>query len=592
MKLIVPYFQQPCGADSRLVRLAEFVGAECELLSLPQGQLSLTDFLNGVPCSKGTCLVVNPQVLQEWSGTEKCPMELATTLLSHFKHIFVHALRPRLFDSGMVAALSRGQFGCVREIDGVESKYEFDGDSRYICGPFAGMSFGPANPACDHVFERVGDKTVEQLITIGGLPFMAAVRSEGSEVLFLASEEVADLSTEVGASPLTEYFSRLVPQIMALRHFCSDDCWQPGAPHASIIVDDPLLRRTYGRLNYKTLLDLMNRHNFHTTVAFIPHNFRRSSPEVARMFRENPRRFSLCFHGNDHTRSEFASTDIAMLNRFVEVARHRMQIHDKRTGFPCENVMVFPQGSFSVEAMKVLRALNFSAAVNTVQHPKGHLNRLTIGELAQPAVLRYGGFPLFIRRPSRLVREEEIAFAVFFGKPVLIVEHHEIFERPAVLLEAVSKINSVVPEIHWTGLQEAVSHAVFKRRRRNGGWQVKGYSNTVHLEAAPNPRTFSIEWMSGRDVSSARQVLQNGTPVSSLQTEDDCIRVRISVPAKESHTLTVVYGNDFPIVPKLGVRWKIKAFLRRRLSEIRDNYVSSSPRLMAAARAFQRLVFT
>ena len=114
---------------------------------------------------------------------------------------------------------------------------------------------------------------------------------------------------------------------MALRYAAGDECWRPRERHASIIVDDPLLRKEYGFLNFETLLRLTKQHNFHTTIAFIPHNFRRSSPRITRMFRENASRLAICFHGNDHTGGEFASTDTALLNTLLRVAEDRIDLH-------------------------------------------------------------------------------------------------------------------------------------------------------------------------------------------------------------------------------------------------------------------------
>jgi len=41
------------------------------------------------------------------------------------------------------------------------------------------------------------------------------------------------------------------------------------------------------------------------------------------MFRENPHRLSICFHGNDHTEAEFASNDPALLNGMLDIAEGR-----------------------------------------------------------------------------------------------------------------------------------------------------------------------------------------------------------------------------------------------------------------------------
>lgn len=54
--------------------------------------------------------------------------------------------------------------------------------------------------------------------------------------------------------------------------------------HACIIIDDPLLRENYGFLNYRKLLDLMDKHDFHTSIAFIPWNYNRTDKNLATLF--------------------------------------------------------------------------------------------------------------------------------------------------------------------------------------------------------------------------------------------------------------------------------------------------------------------
>jgi len=147
-----------------------------------------------------------------------------------------------------------------------------------------------------------------------------------------------------------------------------------------IIIDDPLLRPTYGFLNFERLLRLVEEFNLFVTIAFIPYNYRRNSRRIVRMFRENRERLAICFHGNDHTTEELASSDISRLNTMLDIAESRMSIHHKSSGVDCHRVMVFPQGNFSVEAMQVLNSRNFDGAVNTTPNPMHEAVRLTLGE--------------------------------------------------------------------------------------------------------------------------------------------------------------------------------------------------------------------
>ena len=90
-----------------------------------------------------------------------------------------------------------------------------------------------------------------------------------------------------------------------------------------------------------------------------------------------------------------ASKDTGLLNAMVTVAEERMDLHQKKTGIQCDKVMVFPQGNFSQNAMDVLKAHNFRASVNSGPFPRGEHVSLTLRELIEPAILKYGGFPLF-----------------------------------------------------------------------------------------------------------------------------------------------------------------------------------------------------
>jgi hypothetical protein len=286
VKLVVPYVGELRDLDARLLRLAEFLGVSCETLALAN-VANHVEFLEKTVPDDCSCFVVNPQVMKEWVGPDGLSTALVALLLSRFSYLLVHGVRVSAFDSKMVAALSHGKLKSVDEIDQESPVYVIAEDSKHVCEAFSGISFGPANAVNDHVFCTSGsDPAVQQLISIGGRPFMAAVSLERTKILFVGSEDIADPNTEVGDAPLAEYFSRFVPHAMALRYAAGDECWRPYKAHASIIIDDPLLRKSYGFLNFDSLLRLADQHNFHTTIAFIPHNFRRNSSRITVSFRE------------------------------------------------------------------------------------------------------------------------------------------------------------------------------------------------------------------------------------------------------------------------------------------------------------------
>jgi hypothetical protein len=589
MKLVVPHTGELQAVDARLIGLAEFLGVRCEPLRLAKEVQQYAEYIEKAVPDQNSCLVINPQVIREWVGGDVLPAELVSSLVLRFPHVYMHALTLDPFVAVMVAAVSGGKLQSVQPIADMGQPYEISSNSKDICGPFAGLSFGPINAANDRVLAvSSDDPTVRTLISIGGRPNMAVVKRDKTKILFLASEDTADINAEIGREPVRNYFSRFMPHAMALRHIFGEECWRPSKQSASIIIDDPLLRRDYGYLNFESLLRLMEEYNFHTTISFIPHNYRRNSARIIGMFRENAHRLSICFHGNDHTEAELASSDTALLNRILGIAEERMKVHEQVTGLHCDRVMVFPQDNYSVEAMEVLKSRNFHAAISS-PNPVGKPLPLRLADLAQPAVLRYGGFPLFVRNFVKEIQSQDIAFNLFFGKPILIGEHHDIFKHPGSLLEVVQKINSISPGISWSNLESVVDNSTLKRRSPDGTVQVRPYSSNVLIaNDSGSVKRFSIMWDQAGQCSPIEQVLRDETRFPGVEIDDAGIRVLAELPPRASQIFSVVYRNDRATLEKPGFMWDTQAFLRRRLSEVRDNYLSKNQHVLAAAKALQR----
>ena len=590
MKLVVPYSGELNPADARLVRLTESLGGQCELLGVEKGDTLSPDFIEKHVADKNSCFVVNPAAIRECLQSESFPLGLASYLTSQFSFVLIHNLSLDPFAAGAISTFSQGSLHSLQPIEGAGLSYEISSGHKEVCGAFSGLTFGPVNQTTDRVFAANRDSAmVRTHVAIGGQPFFASIQRERAEVFFLAGANVADLSADVGAQPLAEYFSQLMPAAMFIRYAFRERCWHTNQHHATLVIDDPLLRKDYGFLNYERLLALMDEYNFHTSIAFIPFNYRRNSPGIARLFRERPDRLSICFHGNDHTAAEFASKDSGLLNAMLTVAEERMDVHQKETGIQCDHVMVFPQGNFSRDAMAVLKAHNFSAAVNSGPYPRGENSGLSLLEFMEPAVLKYGGFPLFLRKYPPEIALQDIAFNLFFGKPVLIVEHHEIFKDPESLTQLVSRINTLAPEIRWSNLQAAVENSYLRRWTKDGTLEIRAYANAGKIEnISKNIVRCSVEWPGHSEIP-VEKVLLDGTPWHDTQTDDKGIRLSFDVSPGGSREFSVVYQNNFGLSDaNRRVPWKAKAFFRRRLSELRDNHLSKSPGLLSVAKALQR----
>ena len=582
MKLVVPYVGDLTIQDARLIRLTEFLGGQCELLPLEKGATLSPEFIETRVRDKDSCFVINPATIQKCLLTEDFPSELASYLTSRFSFVFVHNLSPGHLADSIVHIFSEGSLGPVCPLEKSWLSYKIAADDKQVCGPFSGLNFGPVAKENDQVFSGAADSSaLRTYIAIGGQPFFASIQRERAEVFFLAGAKIADLEATASPEYLTSWFSRLIPAAMFIRYAFGEECWKPNQHHGTLIIDDPLLWKDYGFLNFERALELMEKYNFHTSIAFKPCNWRRNDPSIVKLFRERPDRYSLCFHGNDHTAAELATNDNGLLDSMLTEAENRMDAHEKMTGIQCDHVMVFPQGYFSLNAMRVLMAHNFSGAVNSKPYPHGESGGLALRDLIQPSILKYGGLPLFTRRYVREITMQDIGFDLFFGKPVLLVEHHDIFRRTEYLTTVISRINDFVPNLIWSNLQTSVENSLLKRRAPDGTFQVRSYANQGRIEnSSESLMRCLIEWPHAGEFPTER-VTPDRTPSSDRNSENKDGRVSFDLGPGESRRFSVDCANDFhrPNVERPS-RWKFWVFLRQRLSEIRDNHLCRVPILL------------
>ena len=162
-------------------------------------------------------------------GRKCLPAELVSTFVLRFPHVLVHALTLDPFVGEMVSTVSGGKLQSVQPITDVgtalRNQLELE---RYLRTFFGALVRPRLIAANDRVFAAsTDDPTVRKLISIDRRPNMAVVKRGEAEIVFLASEDTADVNDEVGREPLCDYFSRLIPHAMALRNIFGEECWHP-----------------------------------------------------------------------------------------------------------------------------------------------------------------------------------------------------------------------------------------------------------------------------------------------------------------------------------------------------------------------------
>jgi hypothetical protein len=567
----------PARSDRSAYEIALFLGAGASLVSLSPAALRDRQSVRTL-VPNCTCLIVAAETLASAADAMPPGMgDLASLTTDVAAHVFVYGFQPTDRHSAVLRHLTSSAFlGVHPRLDG-NATFRMPEGHREWCGPFSGLSLETVSTLGEQCFlEGRGDHPRTTLIRCGDEPFFVRTMRGGSQLFVSASRELADLDDSVPrpARPLF-WFSRLLPLMMFLRGALGDRVWHNNTPRACFIIDDPLLKNRHGFLEYKRLVEVMRHEKFSTSIAFIPWNYRRSNRAVAALLTSNqPGVPSLCVHGCDHTHAEFETTDFNVLRGRAQTALDRMDAHRRLSGVPFDDVMVFPRGRFSAEAVAALRASGFLATVNGDVWPLNMPH--TLRDLLEVAVTRFSDVPLFSRRYPRDLAE--FAFDLFMGKPVLTAEHHGYFrEGYAALTTFVRRLRHLDPRLEWSSLATICSTACLTRTTAEGNTDVQFYANRFSMRNNGRyAQTYTLFRRIGPDASLPR-VTVNGRE-SGCDRNEDCVRIVLSLESGQAVDIRVESGAtryaDKPwratTIQNAGVG------ARRLLGEFRDNYVDTT----------------
>lgn len=363
-----------------------------------------------------------------------------------------------------LAALSGGAFADVVACDGPSRVYEVGTGLPESTGPITGAKIHASAGPHDLALELGSGPAVETLVSVNDRPLFARAGIGTSRLYALATTDVLDTARRIDRLNEVSSFSLFAPVLMLLREVYGDALWHSSERFAALVIDDPPLQPSYGYLNYRRLSECMASDGFAATIAFVPYNHRRTRAGTARLVNAANGRLSLCVHGCDHVRGEFASRDAADLRAMVATGLSRMEAHRARRGTDYAHVMVFPGGRFSDEAMQTLAQAGFDAVVNSTPYPVEGASLLPAGAFLSPAVERYPGLPLLLRRYP--VAATPFAIESFLGKPALIAAHPGDFkDRFGRIRHVVKRLNASAAPPEWTGLGEIVGRLYLERRR-------------------------------------------------------------------------------------------------------------------------------
>jgi hypothetical protein len=352
----------PSSTESRLGRILEFFGIRAESLGLDQSpSLSWGD-------GPDTTYVLFASV-DTFVAAQMAPE--AAHAIANAAAIYLYPTADRASSERALQRVEGWANACLgaasadRHCSLVVSM-----DLGELVGPMAGIAVSARPQKEDFVlagFSSSKTPAFDTLLSADQAPVFIRFEQQGVATFLCTSATMVDIDGPV-AGPyfdVKEYFCSVVPLALFVTWAFRDVMWRPQESGACLIIDDPLLKPTYGFCDFESLLNLMNQHDFTTNIAFIPWNWRRTSPAAAAFFGRERRRFSVSIHGCDHTASEFGDTSVDQIEAKARLAQSRMRGHLARTGLAHDSVMVFPQGVFSSQAPGVLKRNGFIAAVNT-----------------------------------------------------------------------------------------------------------------------------------------------------------------------------------------------------------------------------------
>lgn len=397
-----------------------------------------------------------------------------------------------------------------------------------------------------------------------------------SPIFFMPSMELFDTSWSGDPAALAKAFSSMAPFFLALSGAAADYGWHMERRYANLTIDDAWLTEPYGRMNYRDLLGEMQKHQFHTTVAFIPWNYDRSRSDVVALVRAHPERFSFCIHGNNHTHREFgeyATNPLAEQVAGIRQAVARMERFQALTGIGYDRFMVFPHSVAPEPTFSALRRYNFLGTANSMNVPADSRVPADPLFLLRPSTLRYGNLlSLFRYSAEERLPALEIAINGFLGNPQLFYGHQGLFEPGAGAFdETADLVNRIEPATRWTSLGEIARHLYLVRRRSDGdGFDVRLLSGEVEFEnTTDSDLIYHIE--------------QDGhCPPPECSVSIDGVRVgdgvlRVAIPPRKTTRLASVYRNDLDLTREPVGKGSLYTRGLRFASDFRDLWLSRIP---------------
>jgi hypothetical protein len=405
-------------------------------------------------------------------------------------------------------------------------------------------------------------------------------------VYLLGIDQVPDAELAVSSAeqelPLV---SAAIAILLFVRKHFPVHAWFPAESFGNFVIDDPLLRPSYGFVRHEQLAAHVSEANGAATIAFIPWNARRSARQTVELYKRT-KNLSVCVHGYEHIADEFSTPNIEDLRWRAEAAMAAMRLHQSSTGVGFEPIMVFPYGRFASHAIDALAGAGFLAAVNSTFLATDARGGVCLKHLLEPAITAYGPLPLLRRRAPEYLNR--FRYDVVLGKPVLLVEHHNYFsDGGAAFRQVFDGVRVITPCIEWAALGDIARRLHLVRTAGQDATEVRFYCRQFRFRV---PKRGTYEFTKREGDAEIRAVRVNGRPIDFV-LRDDTLRFCAFCEESDRDIDVVVETRQEALTgkPRRGRSSRLSVAARRYLSEGRENYVAANSHIRACWTVARRL---
>ncbi len=405
-------------------------------------------------------------------------------------------------------------------------------------------------------------------------PVFLEVEVSQQRIFLLCKKRSPQREAERDAENTETAFAEVAPEMIFAKYGAGARGWHALHHDANLTIDDPWLREPYGHLDYKDLLREMERHNFHTTIAFIPWNYDRSEQSVVALFRDHPERFSICVHGDNHDHKEFDDYESKSLRLQIAALRQSLARMDKfqtLTGIPYDKVFVFPHNIGSERILEQLKTYNFDATVNSLSVPMDRTRPASPLFMLRPVTLSFGDFPSVARYGAAMPNPTTfIAINEFLDNPIFFYGHQDLFANGIGAFDGVADdVNRIEPDARWGSLGDTAKHLYLVRLRDDANYDVLAFSSSLDLGNTSGRNSVFYIQKPESDSAAIDSVSVDGRP-APFELNGGSLRLSVAIPGGQSRSVLIRYKNDLDLASVSIAKSSPRVYLLRMISDFRD----------------------